>query len=149
MPLRVFCSLVPVANVSNCAFLLLRVYVCPSTWSPVCSSMAMYGYTLLVELSILNSLCDYPFGLSSPQFSAIFLPKHLQSDPQIVGNTTEMTPSHFLKKSLNSLFIDPGVLVNFLQFLVLSFCGLLFVSGRFCEVQRLSKQVREICYDEF
>ena len=30
--------------------------------------------------------------------------------PQIVGNTPKMTPANFVKKSLNELFIDPGVL---------------------------------------
>ena len=42
-------------------------------------------------------------------FTTIFLPKFLPSSPKIVQNTPKMTPSNFLKKSLNSLFIDPGV----------------------------------------
>ena len=59
--------------------------------------------------AILNSLFDYPFWLFSSQFPPSFLPKHFQCHPQIVGNTPKITPANFLKKSLNSLFIDPGV----------------------------------------
>ena len=39
----------------------------------------------------------------------MFPPKHLRSDLKIIGNTPKMTAAKFLKKSLNSLFIDPGV----------------------------------------
>ena len=62
--------------------------------------------------AILHSLFDYPFGRFCFEFPSSFLSKHLQSSPQIVRNTPNMPPSNFLKKSLNSLFIDPGVCVD-------------------------------------
>ena len=80
--------------------------------------------------AILNSLFDCLFFVFSSKLPPNFLPndnKNLQNDPQdtlqIVSNTPKMPPENSLKKSLNRLFIDPGVQVSHFS-LCVSYLGL-------------------------
>ena len=60
---------------------------------------------------ILNSLVAYFGGDFLRGFYPTSPPKMFPKHPQIVSKTPKMSPSNFLKKSLNRLLIDPGVIL--------------------------------------
>ena len=59
-----------------------------------------------------GTLVAYFGGGVLPGFYSKFPKKNSPKHPRIVSNTPKMTVSNFLKESLNSLFIDPGVIKN-------------------------------------